>query len=54
LILAQDERGHIWHGARTLFRDVFAGIDPNMSEEMVEFGVFQKVGDPTTRKVQEA
>jgi Photosystem II protein. len=46
--------GHIWHGARTLFRDVFAGIDPNMSEEMVEFGVFQKVGDPTTRKVQEA
>jgi photosystem II CP47 chlorophyll apoprotein len=25
-----------------------------MSEEMVEFGVFQKVGDPTTRKVQEA
>ena len=19
--------GHIWHGARTLFRDVFAGID---------------------------
>jgi photosystem II CP47 chlorophyll apoprotein len=22
--------GHIWHGARTLFRDVFAGIDPNL------------------------
>ncbi|MCF2971416.1 photosystem II chlorophyll-binding protein CP47 [Synechococcus sp. Nb3U1] len=46
--------GHIWHGSRTLFRDVFAGIDPDMSEEMVEFGVFQKLGDPTTRKAQEA
>jgi len=42
--------GHIWHGARTLFRDVFAGIDPNLEEEMVEFGVFQKLGDSSTRK----
>ncbi|MDX2271331.1 MAG: photosystem II chlorophyll-binding protein CP47 [Cyanobacteriota bacterium] len=42
--------GHIWHGARTLFRDVFAGIDPNMEEEMVEFGMFQKLGDRTTRR----
>jgi photosystem II CP47 chlorophyll apoprotein len=23
--------GHIWHGSRTLFRDVFAGIDPDLS-----------------------
>ncbi|XBI60040.1 hypothetical protein VPH35_041007 [Triticum aestivum] len=41
--------GHIWHGARTLFRDVFAGIDPDLDAQ-VEFGTFQKVGDPTTRK----
>ena len=41
--------GHIWHGSRTLYRDVFAGIDPEL-EEQVEFGVFQKVGDLTTRK----
>ncbi|PZD74520.1 Photosystem II CP47 reaction center protein [Acaryochloris thomasi RCC1774] len=42
--------GHWWHGARTLFRDVFAGVDPNLSEEQVEWGVFEKFGDPTTRK----
>ncbi|QHO53330.1 DNA-directed RNA polymerase subunit beta' [Arachis hypogaea] len=41
--------GHIWHGARTLFRDVFAGIDPNLDAQ-VEFGAFQKLGDPTTRR----
>jgi len=42
--------GHIWHGSRTLFRDVFAGIDPDLSEEQVEWGLFQKVGDKTTRR----
>ncbi|CAL5182271.1 unnamed protein product [Lathyrus oleraceus] len=41
--------GHIWHGARTLFRDVFAGIDPDLDAQ-VEFGAFQKLGDPTTKK----
>lgn len=41
--------GHIWHGSRTLFRDVFAGIDPDL-EEQVEFGLFQKLGDVTTRR----
>lgn len=41
--------GHIWHGSRTLFRDVFAGIEEGL-EEQVEFGLFQKVGDETTRK----
>ena len=41
--------GHIWHGARTLYRDVFAGIDPDLSAEQVEWGFFQKVGDKTTR-----
>jgi photosystem II CP47 chlorophyll apoprotein len=41
--------GHLWHGTRTIFRDVFAGVDPDL-EEQVEFGVFQKVGDLSTRK----
>jgi photosystem II CP47 chlorophyll apoprotein len=42
--------GHIWHGARTLFRDVFAGIDPDLDAEQVEWGMFQKVGDKSTRR----
>ncbi|ESA32919.1 photosystem ii chlorophyll-binding protein cp47 [Leptolyngbya sp. Heron Island J] len=41
--------GHIWHGSRTLYRDVFAGIDPDLSPEQVEWGFFQKVGDTSTR-----
>jgi photosystem II CP47 chlorophyll apoprotein len=41
--------GHIWHGARTLFRDVFAGVDPDLSPEQVEWGYYQKVGDLTTK-----
>jgi photosystem II CP47 chlorophyll apoprotein len=41
--------GHIWHGARTIFRDVFAGVDPDL-DELVEFGAFEKLGDVTTRK----
>jgi photosystem II CP47 chlorophyll apoprotein len=41
--------GHLWHGSRTLYRDVFAGIDPDL-EEQVEFGLFAKVGDLSTRK----
>jgi photosystem II CP47 chlorophyll apoprotein len=41
--------GHIWHGARTLFRDVFAGIEADLGEQ-IEFGAFQKLGDVTTRK----
>jgi photosystem II CP47 chlorophyll apoprotein len=41
--------GHIWHGSRTIYRDVFAGVEPGL-EEQVEFGLFQKVGDLTTRK----
>lgn len=42
--------GHIWHGARTLYRDVFAGIDPDLGEQ-VEFGLFQKLGDRSTRRL---
>jgi photosystem II CP47 chlorophyll apoprotein len=44
--------GHIWHGSRTLYRDVFAGIDPDLSEEQVEWGFYQKVGDKSTRRKQ--
>ena len=43
--------GHIWHGSRTLFRDVFAGVEADL-EEQVEWGLFQKVGDKTTRMRQ--
>jgi photosystem II CP47 chlorophyll apoprotein len=42
--------GHIWHGSRTIFRDVFAGIDPELSEEQVEWGFFAKLGDKSTRR----
>jgi len=41
--------GHLWHGSRTIYRDVFAGVDADL-EEQVEFGLFQKVGDLSTRK----
>ncbi|KAH0873893.1 hypothetical protein HID58_071255, partial [Brassica napus] len=34
--------GHIWHGSRTLFRDIL--------DAQVEFGAFQKLGDPTTKR----
>ncbi|KAF0652143.1 photosystem II PsbB protein (CP47) [Cyanobium sp. Copco_Reservoir_LC18] len=44
--------GHIWHGARTLYRDVFAGIDPDLGEQ-VEFGLFAKLGDRSTRRLPE-
>ncbi len=46
--------GHIWHGSRTLYRDVFAGVDPDLEEEQVEWGFYQKVGDKSTRREQEA
>ncbi len=41
--------GHIWHGARTIFRDVFAGISLGIDDQ-IEFGAFYKLGDPTTRR----
>jgi photosystem II CP47 chlorophyll apoprotein len=46
--------GHIWHGSRTIFRDVFAGIDPDLSEEQVEWGFYQKLGDKSTPARKEA
>ena len=41
--------GHLWHGSRTIFRDVFTGIGAEVTEQ-VEFGAFQKLGDKSTRK----
>jgi photosystem II CP47 chlorophyll apoprotein len=41
--------GHLWHGGRTLFRDVFSGIGAD-SLDTLEFGAFQKLGDATTLK----
>jgi len=32
-----------------LFKDVFVGIDPDLDAQ-VEFGTFQKIRDPTTRR----
>jgi photosystem II CP47 chlorophyll apoprotein len=46
--------GHIWHGSRTLYRDVFAGVDPELEEEQVEWGFYQKVGDKSSRTAKEA
>jgi photosystem II CP47 chlorophyll apoprotein len=45
--------GHLWHGSRTLFRDVFSGIDPELSEEQVEWGFYQKLGDTSTRRSEQ-
>jgi photosystem II CP47 chlorophyll apoprotein len=45
--------GHLWHGARTIYRDVFAGVEADL-EEQVEWGLFQKVGDKSTRVRKEA
>jgi len=41
--------GHLWHGARTIFRDVFTGIGPEVTEQ-VDFGAFLKIGDRTTSR----
>lgn len=46
--------GHIWHGARTLFLDVFTGVDPTRQEEEFEFGLFKKLGDKTTKREEGA
>ena len=41
--------GHILHGARALFRDIFASIDLDLDTQ-VELGAFQKLGDPSTKR----
>jgi hypothetical protein len=41
--------GHLWHGGRALFRDVYAGIGVEVLE-VVQFGAFQKLGDSSTKR----
>ncbi|KAL5696972.1 hypothetical protein ACHQM5_031179 [Ranunculus cassubicifolius] len=49
-VFRSSPRGWFTFGhASTLFRDVFAGIDPDLDSQ-VEFGAFQKLGDPTTKR----
>ena len=40
-----------WHGSRTIYRDVFAGVEADL-EEQVEWGRFGKLGDPSTRRTE--
>jgi photosystem II CP47 chlorophyll apoprotein len=42
--------GHWWHAGRALFSDTFTGIDPDMGDQ-VEFGLFKKLGDESTRRI---
>jgi photosystem II CP47 chlorophyll apoprotein len=35
--------GHLWHGARTIFRDVFTGIGPEVTEQ-VELVLSENLG----------
>jgi len=41
--------GHIWYNAQSFFNYVFVGIDSYLGVP-VEFGEFQKLGDPTSTK----
>ena len=41
--------GHILHGTRTTFRDVFVGIDEGIDDQ-IEFKAFYKLGDTTTHR----
>ena len=43
--------GHIWHGARSLFRDSFSGVELGFEEDL-EFGALQKLGDLSTRTAE--
>jgi len=49
--LSRHQYLRIHHGARTIFRDVFAGIDDDLNEQL-EFGKYKKLGD--TSSVREA
>jgi photosystem II CP47 chlorophyll apoprotein len=43
--------GHLWHGSRAIFSDVYAGIGAEVLEGL-QFGAFQKLGDSSTKKQQ--
>ena len=44
--------GHLWHGGRVLFQDVFNGIGTEVLE-VVNFGKTDKLGDASTKKRDE-
>jgi photosystem II CP47 chlorophyll apoprotein len=41
--------GHLWHGGRVIFRDVFSGVGTE-SLDQGEFGGQEKLGDKSTKK----
>jgi photosystem II CP47 chlorophyll apoprotein len=41
--------GHLWHGGRSLFTEIFEGIGSE-SLAFLEFGAFLKLGDSTTKQ----
>jgi photosystem II CP47 chlorophyll apoprotein len=41
--------GHLWHGGRSLFTEIFEGIGAE-SLALLEFGAFLKLGDSTTKQ----
>jgi hypothetical protein len=41
--------GHLWHGGRSLFIDVFSGLGSEVLDK-AEFGALKKLGDVTTAK----
>ncbi|CAA2991150.1 partial (chloroplast), partial [Olea europaea subsp. europaea] len=48
-LLCSSSSDTFWHGAKTLFRDVFASIDLDLDAQ-IEFRAFQKLGDPMRRR----
>jgi photosystem II CP47 chlorophyll apoprotein len=43
--------GHLWHGSRAIFSDVYAGIGAEVLE-VIQFGAFQKLGDESSKRPQ--
>jgi photosystem II CP47 chlorophyll apoprotein len=37
--------GHLWHGGRSLFQDLTAGITIEVIQDVVEYGINEKMGD---------
>lgn len=43
--------GHLWHGSRAIFNDIYTGIGTEVLE-IIQFGAFQKLGDIETKRPQ--
>jgi photosystem II CP47 chlorophyll apoprotein len=41
--------GHLWHGGRTIFRDVFTGIGAEVTEQVENLVHSKKLGDKSTK-----